>query len=296
MNALLLFSYANINSMDDIESFYMSLSHGSVSKETLNNGKNMFQSLGTSDPLGTNTRRIGKALTEKLQQITGETWKYYIGNKHIYPFVDDAIDQCVKDGVEQIFTLSLTPFYSRTGTEFYEKQAVKALQKRSQYVKITHVTPFYQHASFVNVMQNRLSDAIHWLPKQLREEAVVIFTAHSMPGTEKAHMNFIRQYQSLAQTLAATTKLKEYFLAYRSRGSQPERWLEPDVLDVIKDIASTGVKAVIVCELLSVIANAEAVRELGSDAKKTAYKHGMFFVQTEYVNDSYDFINALLEQ
>ena len=292
MNAIIIFSYASIRTMDEVEPFYQHLSHGNVKKEALNRGEEMFGALGTCDPLASNTNRIGTSLVRRLEQSTGEAWAYYIGNKHIAPFVEDAVQESIRDGANHIYTLSLTPFYTRTGSEWYEKQVKKAV---ADTLPVTAVPPFYAHPGVVEALARRLHDAIYWLPEDRREEAEVIFTTHSMPGTPEAHGSFISQYKQLAEQLMKTMSLKNYHLAYRSSGGHGQRWLEPDILDTIQEVADKGAKTVIVSELLSVIANAEAIRERGTEAKTLAEKLGMMFVQTEYLNDSDEFLHALAD-
>lgn len=294
MNAIILFSYASIHSLDDVESFYHHLFHGNVKEESKNRGLTMYKSLVTCDQLGSNTKRIGEALTRRLQTSTGEEWNFYIGNKHISPFVDDAVNQSIKDGAKRIVTLALTPFYSRTGTEMYEKQVLKSLDEQGYPdIPVTHIPPFYNNDAVVNVLSKRLNDAIHWLPENVRDKADVIFTAHSMPGKPGAHKTFIDQYTQMARRLMNTAKMSNYHIAYRSGGNHPQQWLGPDFSDVMKDIADKDSEAVIVCELLSMLANAEAIQELGEEGKSLANQLGLKFVQTEYPNDSDDFVTAL---
>lgn len=294
MNALILFSYANIHSIDDVKPFYKHIFHGNVKESSLQRGMKMYRSLATCDPLAPNTERIGKSLIRRLKQLTGEEWQFYIGNKHIEPFVEDAVKQCLKDGARRIVTLALTPFYSRTGIEMYEKEVIKNLKKQNaENISLLHIPPFYYDPNIIDVFSDRLQHAIHWLPKSLRNEANVIFTAHSMPGRPEAHQVFIQQFKTLSERLIATTAINKYYLAYRSQGDYPQIWLEPNVLSVIKNIAKNGGKAIVVCELLSVIANAEAITELNVESKTLAEDLGMYYVQTEYLNDSDDFLTAL---
>src|SRR5690625_2546739 len=180
MNALILFSYANIHSLDDIEPFYEHIFHGNVKASSLERGFKMYRSLATCDPLAPNTERIGKSLIRRLEHLTDEEWQFYIGNKHIEPFVEDAVKQCLKDGARRIVTLALTPFYSRTGIEMYEKEVIKNLKKQNaENISLLHIPPFYYDPNIIDVFSDRLQHAIHWLPKSLRNEANVIFTAHS---------------------------------------------------------------------------------------------------------------------
>jgi len=87
MNALIIFSYATIKSLDDIESFYTHLSHGRPSQTMIDRGYQLFRSIGTCDPLAATTKRIGQALINRLQTETKTEWKFYVGGKHTYPFI-----------------------------------------------------------------------------------------------------------------------------------------------------------------------------------------------------------------
>lgn len=296
MNAIILFSYANLHSIDDIEPFYHHIFHGNVKEDSVARGRHMYESVGTCDPLASNTRRIGEALVRRLKESTGEQWTFYIGNKHIAPFISDAVQACLKDGAKRIVTLGLTPFASRTGTEVYERKVVQVLDNQGySHIPVKHISPFFNDEMVIDVLSSRLNDAINWLPECVRDQAEVIFTAHSMPGRPEAHQVFIDQYTILAQRLIETTEMSSYHLAYRSQGAHPQIWLEPNVLDVIKQIGENNGQAVVICELLSVIANAEAISELGEDSKHLANQLGMDFVQTEYLNDSDDFMQALFQ-
>jgi len=83
-------------------------------------------------------------------------------------------------------------------------------------------------------------------------------------------------------------------LAYRS-GRRDQRWLEPDVLDVVTKLGNRKVPAVIFVEALSVIKNLEVLQEITRDAIEGARKLGIQAVQSEYLNDSSDFVDALVD-
>lgn len=294
MNALIIFSYANVHSLDDIKPFYKHIYRGNLDESSLAKGRTMYESIGTCDPLGSTTRRIGKSLVRRLENLTDDQWEFYVANKHIKPFVKDAVDQCIDDGAKRIITLALTPFYSRTGTEAYEREVREQLASLGhENITLKHIPPFYDDQGIRGVFADRLKSAVHWIPKNLQQETEIIFTSHSMPGRPEAHETFIKQFNSLATHLAKQTHIKKYHLAYRSQGDYPQIWLEPNVLDVMKQLAKSGAKAVVIAELLSVIANAEAITELGVQGKSLADELALTFVQTEYLNDSDDFMYHL---
>lgn len=293
MNAVFLFSYGHLRSIDDLKSFYEHLLRNHYSADALNRGQQLFKSLGTADPLTSTTKRIGEGLSRLLAAKTGEPWKYYIGTKHSKPFVKEAVEQCLADGVKNIVTVSLTPLASLTGTTAYEREVEKAVEGKG--LTVTHLGAYGEEPRLIDILSARLADALQWLPKNVKGQTELLFTAHSMPGVERVHADFIRQYRSLASSVSRAAGIQECRLAYRSGGRPPQKWLGPDILDVIRELAAEGKKAIVVCELLSVVSNAEVIQEVGRDGMQLARSLGMEFVQVEYLNDGFEFVCCLSE-
>lgn len=292
MNAIILFSYGHLQSIDDLAPFYQHLLRKHFSEESLDRGKKLFASLGTPDPLTTVTKRIGIALSNLLTEKTNEQWTYYIGAKHSEPFVDNCLEQCKKDGIRKIVTVPLTPLVSLTGTTAYEQKVEQAFAESA--IEVLHLGGYYAEPLFIELLAQRLKDALTWLPKEVEGKTEVVFTAHSLPGKENVHSAFIHQYNELALSLMEGVAPRiPHRIAYRSLGPPPQKWLGPHVLEVLRDCADNGTKAVVLCELLSIIANAEVIEEIGREAMQRTHRLGMQFVQTEYLNDSYDFVQSI---
>lgn len=294
MNVVLLFSYGHLKSIEDLEPFYKHLLRKHYSEASLVRGKALFSSLGKTDPLTSITIRIGQAISEILKERTGEDWISKVGTKHSAPFVDDIIAECVNEDVKRILTVPLTPLSSITGTEAYQRKVMDALPEEAQ-IAVYHLEPYYAEESFIRLLQQRLQTAFQWLANDEKKHTVVVFTTHSLPGVARVHENFIAQYRDLAVALMDCEQLKKvpYQIAYRSGGPLPQKWLRPDILDVIDECAERKVRAVVVCELLSIIENAEVIEEIGREAMERALGYNMSFVQTEFLNDAFDFVKIL---
>ncbi len=295
MNVLVLFSYGSLTSIDDVAGFYQDIYHGTATDADVARGYKLYDSFGKADPLGANMTRIGKTLATRLQRVTGEEWKMYIANKHTDPSLEDVAEECIILNPKRIVTYSLTPFDTLTGSTAYEKKFTNAFRKHNTETEIIHIPPFSENESFINALSDRVNTAYHWLPESTQNKAEIIFTVHSMPGVPKAHQKMISQYQTLAKKVAENAGVKKYHLAYRSGKPLPKRWLGPDVLDVVRDLYAQGVPSVIFVEALSVIENLEAIQEITIEAVGKAQKLGMHAVQSEFLNDSVDFVEALIE-
>ncbi|WP_309145171.1 ferrochelatase [Brevibacillus sp. HB2.2] len=60
-------------------------------------------------------------------------------------------------------------------------------------------------------------------------------------------------------------------------------------------MAESGGKAVVVCDLLSLTENVEAIFDCRIHCRMKAEACGLEFVSTEFLNDSADYMDALVE-
>lgn len=292
LNVLVLFSYGSLTSIDDVAGFYNDIFHGHGTEADLAAGVQHYESHGRPDPLGANTNRIGRALTKRLKQETGEEWKLFIANHHALPSIETVAKECAKLHPKRIATFGLTPFDSVTGNSAYEKKFKQHFNAEKRLTKVIHIPPYCENREFIEVLTDRAQTAYNWLSKDVHSDIEIIFTIHSMPGIAKVHEKMIKQYETLAKTIAHSLDVDTYHIAYRS-GQPNQRWLDPDVLDVVDELGERNVRAVLFVEALSVIANMEVLQEITEDAVGKAQRLGMKAVQSEYLNDSTDFINAL---
>lgn len=292
MNLLVLFSYGSLYSVDDVGVFYDDI----LKDRATEDGKAMlvkkYESYGIPDPLGSNFQRIGRALIEQLVKETKEEWALHIASHHALPSIQMVAEECAAKNPKKVVTFTVTPFDSSSGNTAYEKEFAKYFLAKTENAELIHVPPYSAHKPFVDVLTDRVKTAHNWLAESVRADAEIIFTVHSRPGTPDDHQQMITQYNQLAKEIADSLEIKDYHLAYRS-GNPNRLWLRPDVLDVIAERAQAGVPAIIFVEALSVIENMEVVQEITEEAVAKAQQLGIKAVQSEYLNDSFDFINAL---
>lgn len=287
MNILVLFSYGSLRTIDDVAGFYNDIFHGHATASNIAAGEKQYESYGMADPLGANTNRIGRALTKRFMLETGEKWEVLIGNHHAIPSIETVAKKCAQMNPKRVVTFGLTPFNSVTGNDAYEIKFRKHLLAENKTIPFIHISPYCEHELFVKVLTDRVKTARDWLSASVRNDAEIIFTMHSMPGIPKVHQKTIKQYERLTSKIATSLEIKGYHIAYRS-GQPEQRWLEPDVLDVISELGERDVPAIVFVEVLSVIENMEVIQEITQEAIEKARKLGIKAVQSEYLNDSVD--------
>jgi ferrochelatase len=108
--------------------------------------------------------------------------------------------------------------------------------------------------------------------------------------------------QLQASALAVTERLglqpwPDWAVAWQSAGRTPEPWRGPDILDVIRTLASTGRSAgVLVCAQGFVSDHLEVVYDLDIEARGVADEVGLAFARTPAVNDDPKVMAALADR
>lgn len=294
MIGLILFAYGGPNSMDDLLSYYIDIHHGRVPDETyMEEVKNKYRHIGEGNLLGAVTKRQGEALQHALQPYLNEEIKSYVAFKHTPPYVKDTVEQMLKDGVKKIITFPIKPLYSKMGIRFYQNQVRKTLEELQMEVPIMDIEHWHMNEGFIDVIASRVKTAYEWLPRDVQNNAYVLFTAHSQPGLAKTHEVYIRQFQELAKAVAEKLSLNNWETAFRSLGKKKELWLGPDVQDVVPELAKKGCTGIVACDLLSITTNMEVLYDIGYDLLDVCRELNIELVRTTFLNDSYDFIQVL---
>lgn len=285
MKGIILFSYNMLEKRDDLRTFYEHLFHGHIPQGYVERKEKEYAAFGFTDSLTHYTKSIARS----LQLATGA--RVYHGCKHSTPFVEGAMEQIIQDGITELYMLSLSPLISKTGTISYEQKVEKVIAEKAPHIRIKSLNGYSTNEQFIKLLATRINEAAtyihHCQPK-------IIFTSHSLPGTEISNRDFIAQYQKLADDIISVLPSRyDYRLAYRSVGPQDQKWLRPDILDVLKEEKEAGTKAVIICELLSIVENMEVIEEIGQQAKAFAIQQDIEFIQARYLNDSFEFVTLL---
>ncbi|MCD8501928.1 MAG: ferrochelatase [Bacillaceae bacterium] len=293
MIGILMMSYGAPASIDNVTSYLSHIMHGQkLPQPMLEEAINRYKNMGVADPLGDVTKRQAKALQSEMAKVVHDDIKVYLGFKHCFPFVEDTVEKMIKEGVTEIISLPLTPFYSKTGVEFYQKKLIEKLQIMEVNIPVLHLTNWHLNEQLIHCFKERVEASLSWLPSNVTEDTILLFTAHSQPGKSVDHITYSTQFKELAEAISSAFSL-EWKIAYRSIGPKPHLWLGPNALDVINEIALDNKSGIIVCDLLSLTENVEVYYDIHIDCFKRATELGIEFIHTPFLNDSYDFITAL---
>jgi ferrochelatase len=288
-DALLLLSFGGPEGPDDVMPFLRNVTRGrGIADERLADVAEHYQRFGGVSPINEQNRALLAALRQDLP-AHGIDLPIYWGNRNWEPYVADAVWQMREDGVRRalVFATSATTSYS--GCRQYREDLASARARvgegAPELVKLRH---YFDHPGFVAAAADGVRAALDSLPAGMRDDARLVFTAHSIPvtmndasGPERAGL-YGRQQRETARLVAEAVRGPgaDFDLAWQSRSGPPSvPWLAPDINDQLKELAAQGVRAVVVAPTGFVSDHVEVRWDLDTEARETAAELGLAFVR-----------------
>lgn len=234
---LLVMAYGTPYKEEDIEPYYTHIRHGrKPSPEALQDLTDRYNAIGGISPLARITEEQANAITDKLNDMQDEyEFELFIGLRHIHPFIEDAVEDMNKKGIQEAVTLVLAPHYSTFSIKGYNSRAKESADKYG--IKLYSVEDWYDAPGFIEFWVNNIKETYAEMSAEEREKAVLIVSAHSLP--EKILQNndpYPEQLAETARLIAKGTGIKNYEIGWQSEGNTPDPWLGPDVQDLTRDL------------------------------------------------------------
>jgi protoporphyrin/coproporphyrin ferrochelatase len=293
---LLVMAYGTPYKEEDIERYYTHIRHGrKPSPEMLEDLRSRYEAIGGISPLAKITTEQGQKLEEHLNQIQDEIeFKMYQGLKHIEPFIEDAVTQMNKDGIEEAASIVLAPHFSTFSVKSYNGRAKEEAEKLGGPT-ITSVESWYKEPKFIQYWANQVKQVFASMPEEEREHAVLIVSAHSLPEKIIAAGDpYPQQLQETADLIAEAAGVTNYEIGWQSAGNTPEPWLGPDVQDLTRDLyKEKGYKAFVYIPVGFVADHLEVLYDNDYECKVVTEELGVSYYRPEMPNAKPEFIDCL---
>lgn len=279
-DALLLLSFGGPEGPDQVMPFLENVTRGrGIPRERLESVAEHYLHFGGVSPINGINRALIEAIRTELGR-RGEDLPVYFGNRNWHPFVEDTLAEMTNDGITRaaVFTTSAWGGYS--GCTQYQEDITRAraavgdgapeLQKLRQY---------FDHPLLIEMFSGAIAQAAAGLPEALRDDARLVFTAHSIPlrAVDRCGPGlYPRQVRYSSGLVAAAAGYADYDVVWQSRSGPPQvPWLEPDVGDHLSDLAASGTRAVIVCPIGFVADHIEVIWDLDGELAEQADELGI---------------------
>ncbi len=325
-DAVLLAGFGGPEGMDDVMPFLRNVTRGrGIPDERLVEVSHHYQALGGVSPINEQNRALRAALQAEFDR-RGWSLPVLWGNRNWSPYLADVVRDAHDARRVRLLGLATSAYSSYSSCRQYREDFGLALQSTALVgsMRIDKVAPYFDRAGFVAPFVDGTVDAVlaaadAGVPVEALE---VVFTTHSIPtamadtsgsadlGDHGGGGAYVRQHLAVARAViqGVTTRLRgrdgtaeaaaepSWQLAFQSRSGPPHMpWLEPDINDVIGDLAADGRRGVIVVPIGFVSDHVEVVWDLDHEAADTAAGHVLFFARVGTPGTDPRFVAALAD-
>jgi protoporphyrin/coproporphyrin ferrochelatase len=294
-DAILLVSFGGPEQLDDVLPFMENVTAGrNIPRERLEEVSQHYVSFGGRSPINDQCRAL-KAALEQLLAAEGPDLPVYWGNRNWHPMLADTMRQMRDDGIERALCFVTSAYSSYSGCRQYREDLARAQAEVGEGApELDKIRVYYNHPGFVEPQVDLITTALAELPADVRDEARIVFTTHSIPLTMSRHSDYEAQHLETCRLVAAAFPAHGWDLVYNSR-SGPEfvPWLEPDVNDHLEALHEQGVRAVVVVPVGFISDHMEVIYDLDVEAEETAARLGLPFARAGTVGIDDRFVRMI---
>jgi protoporphyrin/coproporphyrin ferrochelatase len=305
-DAFLLVSFGGPEGPDDVMPFLANVTRGrNVPPERLAGVAEHYYAFGGVSPINQQCRDLLAAVRADFA-TSGLSLPLYWGNRNWTPYLTDTVRQMAEDGVRRAVAFVTSAYSSYSSCRQYLDDIDRARAAVGPDApRIDKIRRFFNHPGFVEAFAGHARVALATLPAEVRDEAHLVFTAHSIPvamaeasGPAGDRGRYVTELTEAARLITERTgaRAHPWSLAYQSRSGPPSQpWLEPDVCDHLGELARSGTRAVVVIPVGFVSDHMEVRHDLDVEAAQTADALGLAFARAATPGASPRFASMITE-
>ena len=186
LKGVLLMAYGTPGALSDVGPYYRDILGGrEPSPEAVAALTARYRAVGGRTPLLETTRSVAHLLEERLNRDGGgAARRVYVGMKHWHPYIAEAVERIVADGVDELVALPMAPHYSRMSIAGYREAVASSMGRAASALPVRFVESWHANPQFVALIARRIKDALERLAPA-SPSVEVLFTAHSLPARNR---------------------------------------------------------------------------------------------------------------
>ena len=294
-DAIMMIGYGAPEKPEDIRPFLQNVAKGRpIPPDRLEEVAHHYEMFGGS-PLNEYTYKQARGLESKLAENGGEV-PVYVGMRNWRPLIPDTLKEMSEAGVKKAIGMIMAAHQSDASWERYQRDVQEGLKETGVDIEFEYSPPLFDHPLFIEDSADRIADCLNQIPEDERCGTLILFTAHSIPTPMADSSPYVEQLLTTARLIAERLRHENWRLVYQSRSGRPQDpWLEPDVCDVIHEVAKEGIKCIIAQPIGFLCDHIEVLFDIGVEAEEAAEEAGVKLYRAKTVNDDPKFIDALAD-
>jgi ferrochelatase len=295
-DAVLVVSFGGPEDPSDVMPFLENVLRGrNVPRERLLEVAEHYQHFGGVSPINQQNRELIAALRGEFAQH-GPHLPIYWGNRNWHPLLPDTLAQMAADGVKRAIALFTSAFSSYSGCRQYRENIAAASEIVGKHApQIDKLRMFFNHPGFIEPMLENTRSALEKIPADRRNQAHVVYTAHSIPLSMAKGCRYELQLREACQLMSTALGRENDPLVYQSRSGPPQQpWLEPDIGDHLRTVAQQGnVRDVVIVPIGFISDHMEVLFDLDTEAKAVCAELGLNYFRAATVGTHPKFVRMI---
>jgi ferrochelatase len=296
-DAILLVSFGGPEGPDDVMPFLKNVLRGrNVPRERMLQVARHYELFGGISPINSQNRKLIAALRQEFE-ANGPRLPIYWGNRNWHPMLSDTIQEMANDGIKHALAFVTSAYSSYSSCRQYLEDIESARESVGPGAPtIDKIRAFYDHPGFIEANSENVRAALSQFPESRRATTHVAFTAHSIPRSMAENCVYETQLQETGRLVAQATNQNNWRMVYQSRSGPPTQpWLEPDILDHLKDLKAAGTTDVVITPIGFVSDHMEIVYDLDTEARQLSEQLGLNMVRARTAGTHPAFISMIRE-
>jgi ferrochelatase len=256
-----------------------------------------YYHFGGKSPINQQTRDLITALENELARH-GPKLPVYWGNRNWHPIVAETLRQMQQDGIRRALAFVTSAYSSYSGCRQYREDILRAQNEIGPGVPEVHkLRAFFNHPGFVEAIEDRLRDALQDVPANAKQNVQIVYVAHSIPLPMAQTCDYVRQLEEVRTIVSTRLGIASDALVYQSRSGAPgQPWLEPDVLDHLREVKARSLASAVVLAPIGFICDhMEVLYDLDIEARELCDTMALPMVRAKTVGVHPKFIAMIRE-
>jgi len=270
-DAILVVSFGGPESRDDVIPFLENVLRGrNVPRERMLAVAEHYYHFEGKSPINQQTRELITALQGELERH-GPKLPVYWGNRNWHPMLVETLQQMKQDGIRRALAFVTSAYSSYSGCRQYREDIIRAQSEVGPGApEVEKLRAFFNHPGFVEATEERLREALAQVPAGARENIQIVYIAHSIPLSMANTCDYVRQLEEVRKLVSARLGIANDALVYQSRSGAPgQPWLEPDILDYLREVKTRNLASAVVLAPISFISDhMEVLYDLDIEAQQ----------------------------
>jgi ferrochelatase len=297
-DAILVVSFGGPEGHDDVIPFLENVLRGrNVPRERMLAVAEHYYHFDGKSPINQQTRELIGALRDELAKH-GPELPVYWGNRNWHPMLAETLRQMKNDGIKRALAFVTSAYSSYSGCRQYREDIVRAQAEVGEGVpQIDKLRAFFNHPGFLEATEDRLTEALAQIPAGARQRVQIIYVAHSIPISMANTCDYVKQLEEVRRLSSEALGIRNDALVYQSRSGAPgQPWLEPDILDHLREVRENNLASAVVIAPISFISDhMEVLYDLDIEAKQLCDSVGLPMARAKTVGVHSKFIAMIRE-